>query len=210
MDGRGLYKKIKEYAPESTALSVLALPLYAFIETELVGMSSVVSFKSRLFTTLGNYVSVPLFMGARDYTKDQAGINKETSEENHTKHDRVFAAVSATIVKPFVYRVLAGETDWEKIMYGTLATTAASVVLGPAALKFMDYYKYLIRDEHPKRNFEILKNKESVFRRRVAFGLVAASLALTTTIYTASINNLEGLLGETNQSSVIEIKKEKE
>lgn len=179
--------KVKERAVETTAVITLFTPLLATIETRIAEMTNHVSIKSRIGNGLLNFLTIPLILEGREYSKSLFKITEQTPERTKKLHDSLYASAVALITKPAVY-IAAGESDWQKILLGTGIGMAIGYVIGSPVLYFVDVFKDLVGIKASERTPKWINKFSKNAKKRIAAGIIVASLGLTALIYSLNHN----------------------
>ncbi|MBR9682944.1 hypothetical protein GOV03_00185 [Candidatus Woesearchaeota archaeon] len=198
------YAVVKKMIIETTAVTAMALPIYAGLETFVADMSWEISLKARIGAIFLNYLFVPIGMKGREISKNLFKIDNQKSKGKlNSLHDALYVAAGSMLIKPALY-ISVGETDIKKIAVGTLATMAAGFAMGPIGLYLVDTFKDLTNVEPFERIPKVLKNKKPSFKKKVAAGFLAASIALTGLIYAlAPKKPNQEYLNQVNEEQVI-------
>lgn len=175
--------ELKRHFCDSTAITTLFLPLHAFYETFGVGMSNAVSFNSRLMNTGLTYAFLGSFTKIRDFSKERIFKIKESAREIYQyAHDGLFAATCIVGLKPLVY-LASGETDWKKILFGTLGSVGIGSLLAGPTCHLVDIYRDLIGIRESERTPNFLQAQPPKIKKTIATAALSTSLALTGLIY---------------------------
>lgn len=182
MKGKIIYE-VKRHLSDATAIMTIANPVYSFIETQFAGMSDPVSIKSRILNTGLVYGGLASLAKLRDASLKLFGLDKNSRNLSRLIHDIAFAGTFVLGIKPVVYLV-SGETDWKKIAIGTGGGMLATGLTSGAVGYLMDTYREIFGLKEEQRMHEILRRQKPRVKKAVVAGLVALSLAVTTSVYT--------------------------
>ena len=174
--------EIKRHLSDVTSIATVCNPIYATLETCVVGMSDLVSIKSRLMNTGLLYAGLASLTKIRDYTKKLFGITKKSREIAKGVHDVLFAAVFIVGLKPLIY-LAAGESDWRKITLGTLGSLGVGAAIAWPLGRFVDGYRELLGVEETGRLPEFVEKRSSRTKKTLAALLTGAAVAVTAAVY---------------------------
>ena len=184
---RKIGKALAYHIVDTTALNTAANPIIGGLEVTAYGMSEDVSLNARLFASVVGYLGVAsLLSRGRDLSRSIFKINDKTKEKVQQIHDGAFIAAFNAFFAPIMY-AYSGETDFKKIVYGTLGVIGATAILGGYSIDvFRDLtgLKDCERSSYPDL---IKKNKPSLKKGLAAF-LVGASIAINAGIYALTPN----------------------
>lgn len=171
--------ELRRHITDAFAISTVYNPVQAAIETLGAGMPDAVSIKSRLINSGLVFGGLASLSKLRDYSMERWGITKETPRKYRALHDALFAVPFVLALKPLVY-LASGSTDLSQIAVGTAGTTATAMALTPVLGFAVDSFRKL---NNVPENYLIPRKKSSTLKKTIAAGLVAASIALTSTVY---------------------------
>ena len=180
-------KEVKKRFVESSAILILATPITVALETLAAGMTDEVSLKSRVGSVINIYGLIPIAMKGRELTRKAAGITDQSSRKVRDLHDACYGLAYSAIIRPAIY-LASGERDLEKILWGTLLTSAASFVIAPAALGYVDVFKDLVGEEPSERTPKWLRNRSPAAKKCITGGLITTSAAATSLVYILTQN----------------------
>ncbi|MFH1770015.1 MAG: hypothetical protein ABH828_00485 [archaeon] len=184
------YKGVfEEKFHQSTITTTMFMPIYAALETAVVGMADWVSIKSRSFSALYVYMAVPLILKGRDKLHEKLGIDENTAKKVRNKVDGLYALSLSIITKPLIY-IASGERNGWKIAGGTLLTMGIGYGFGPKLLNFIDNFDMCLRGVSNNNMYSWLKKKSVKTRKKFAVGFVASMIALTYLVYTVTPDKL--------------------
>ncbi len=178
MDKETIKHELKRHLVDSTAMVTIATPLYASLETMVVGMSNSVSLNSRALGAAITYAGLGSLTKIRDLSKNMLGINKKSKEIAHGLHDVLFTAAAVVGTKPLIY-LASGESDWKKIAFATLATVGAGAAIAYPGGYLLDNYREILGIKEAGRVPEFLK-KQSPAVQKTAVAVVTTGAMLTT------------------------------
>ncbi|HLC58532.1 MAG TPA: hypothetical protein VJI68_01595 [Candidatus Nanoarchaeia archaeon] len=129
-----------------------------------------------------------LIAGGRRFSERKFGITDQTNEGIRSIHDVSVLLGVNLIINPIFY-ALAGETDPEKIFYGTLSTSALSALIAPVFGAMISVYEDLTEIQKCERKWypKVLSDLNSKTKKMVVAGLTAASVVTTLGLY--ELNN---------------------
>ncbi|MFH1649674.1 MAG: hypothetical protein ABIA93_03940 [Candidatus Woesearchaeota archaeon] len=167
----------KKLAPLATGAVIFFNPIGAGIESA-IGLSWDVSLKSRVVTTSTTYLLLPAVIEGRILYYARKGVDLSDTNITITSTDRKIAGIASLVIRPIVY-LSAGETDWKKIAFGSVATAAVSAALGPKVLRILD--KYLVDPASivPERAKQWAENTGVHTRHTLNAVLIAGSILAT-------------------------------
>lgn len=198
----GLYQKLKSYVVDNTSLLVESTPVFAAFETQIANMTSNVSLNTRLGAALLGFAGIGTALAkGRDYSRKLFGISEISSESNQFMHDTIYLAAFNLVASPILYRYIGGETDLEKIAWGTGLSILIGGLNGPAIGYAIDAGRDLAGLEENKRASypKFIKRQNNLVKKSIATLAIAGSLGLTAGLY--SINPNDNI----NQKSSTEI-----
>ena len=186
-------ERIRQHLTDSTAIILESTPIFAALETCLVGMSSNVSMNARLCAAGLGYAGLGFVYGkGRDVWRKMLRVTQESKERYQAFSDLTYPIVFNSIAGPLVY-YFSGARNLKEIVWGT----GAGIVLGAANGWFIGYaidtfrdltgFKECTRSSYPA----IVKRQSQKIKAGLAALLVAGSLGLTSELY--SINNSKQL-----------------
>ncbi len=183
MNKDSLVYEVKRHLSDSTAIVTMANPIYAGIETLVVGMSNDVSIDSRLINTGLTFAGLGSVTKIRDYSKRVFKIGKESKEYIKGLHDIVFASAFIVGIKPMVY-VLSGETDWKKIALATGISVLSGMAMAYPMGYLVDSYRQLTGVEDTGRLPQFIEKQSSATKKTLAAMLTTGSVIVAGAIYT--------------------------
>lgn len=180
-------EKFKEYVKnnvvDSTAMLAVATPVFAGLETLVLGMSNEVSSHARLLTAGLGYVGFGYAITkGRDVYRKAVNVNDKSKKRTQLIHDTVYGALFNLVIGPPFY-LLAGARDLTEIIGGTLIGMGYGLVSGSLMGYSIDTYRDLTGIKESQRLPSFIKKKSSKFKLGVAAMITAASIALTSGIY---------------------------
>ena len=116
-------------------------------------------------------------------------------------HDTIYLAAFNLVASPILYRYIGGETDLEKIAWGTGLSILIGGLNGPAIGYAIDAGRDLAGLEENKRMSypKFIKRQNNLVKKSIAALAIAGSLGLTAGLYNINPND------NTNQKSSTEI-----
>jgi len=174
--------EVKRHLSDATSIATFMNPLYAGLETCVIGMSDPVSIKSRLINLGLLYGGLASLTKIRDYSKKLFGITKSSREIAKGIHDVLFVGAFVLGIKPMVY-LAAGEGDWKKIVLGTLGGVVVAGGLAWPLGRFVDGYRELFGIEETGGLPEIIKKRSSKTKKTLAALITGAAAAATMAVY---------------------------
>jgi hypothetical protein len=182
MNKEKLKYEVKRHLSDSTAIVTMTNPIYACLETMVIGMSNGVSINSRMINTGLVYTGLGSLTKLRDFTKKIFGIGRESKEYVKGLHDVLFAGTFIVGIKPLVY-LASGETDWKKIALAT----GLSVLVGGAVAYPMGYlvdsYRDLTGIEKSGRLPNAIEGQSPKVKKTLAALLTAGSVGAAGLVY---------------------------
>jgi hypothetical protein len=182
MNKEKLKYEMKRHLSDSTAIMTVANPIYATLETMVVGMTDRVSMQSRVINTGLLYAGMGSLTKLRDFSKKIFKIGKESKEYVKGLHDVLFAATFIVGIKPLVY-FASGETDLKKIALATgLGILTGSAVAYPVGY-LVDAYRNLTGVEKSGRLPYAVEKQSPKFKKTLATLLTVGSIGATGLVY---------------------------
>lgn len=190
-------KSFKQHLAETTGgIVTVALPLYASLETNLVCMSHLESMHTRTAAVLAGFGGLAfLYSKGRNfyhnlYKKDE---NFSTSWGNFREF--TYGGIFNALVAPILYSVpaiLSGEQiNTQVLSYTTMTATALGAITGSIIGPSMDIYRDLYGFKESKLLSEKIAKLPPRLKKLFATGLTAVSLALTSSIYRFTEDNIK-------------------
>jgi len=174
----------------STAMLAESTPLFVAFETQVAGMTNEVSLNTRLSIVSLTYLGLGYVYGlGRRYLRRAFGITEESRETKQTLHDTIYTATFNALISPPLY-LIAGETDLEKIVIGTLCATGFGSINGSPlgyavdSLEDLTSLKECNRPSYPA----FLKKMNSKVKYGLAILLVTGSIGITSWVYSINPN----------------------
>ncbi len=176
-------KNLTKYVAENTAIVSFITPVFAGLETILIGMDNNDSIRARVIGIAAVYLGIgTLYSRGRDKFREKFNVNSGDSESKIQFYDTLYGFVFNLAVAPTFY-YLAGCRDLKEILMGSATGITIGVTTAAAIGYAIETYKDLIGVETSKRlpNFiSKLNAREKVF---LATLLTTGSLAATCEIY---------------------------
>ena len=174
---------LKSHIVDSTAILASTNPLFAGLETMLLGMSDEVSLNARLLATGLTYGGFGFLISkGRDLYRKLMNVNENTKESTQKFHDALYMGLFQLGIAPAFYYV-AGARDLNQIIGGTLTATAFGLSSGALVGYAIDSYRNLTGIKESPRIPETIKNKSSKFKLVLAAAITAASIVLNAGVY---------------------------
>ena len=174
--------EVKRHLSDSTAIATMANPIYACLETMVVGMTDEVSMNSRLINTGTVYAGLGSLTKLRDYSKRRFNITKKSKEQVKGIHDIIFAGIFIVGIKPVVY-LASGETDWKKIAIATGFGVLTGIVAAYPTGLFVDAYRDLTGVEESGRLPKVIERQSQKVKKTLAALLAASSVGAVWLVY---------------------------
>jgi hypothetical protein len=174
---------LKTHLVDSTAMNVICNPLFAGLETLVLGMSDKLSFNARLLGTGLTYAGMG-FLAAkgRDIYRKILNITDKTNEKTQIVHDAIYGGLwNLVIAPPFYYA--AGVDDIEKIIGGTAISITFGLTSGSLIGYAIDFYRDLTNIKSSERVHSSIRGKSSKFKLGLAAAITATSIALNALVY---------------------------
>ncbi|MFH1649951.1 MAG: hypothetical protein ABIA93_05360 [Candidatus Woesearchaeota archaeon] len=179
-----LRKLMQRNISDATGFSVVAVPSNAILETLIPpGVSDLESMKTRgivmatLYLGLGRVIAKNM-----DWSRGKFHLDPEKDVGRTWLHDAGYTLALTMLVNPPIY-YLSGVHDTEDLFWKTLEVGVLAVAAGGAMGYCKDVFGELAGLQPRKRLSENMYNAPIRTRRAVMAGIVATSIALTTTIY---------------------------
>lgn len=178
--------KLKYHLVDSTSLLAESTPFFAAYEKGLARMSDELSINARLFAVGLTYFGCMgyAFAKGRDLYRKFLNITGETKEKVQALHDSLYTGLFNSVAAPLIY-FACGSRDVKEIAIGTGCGVGLGLVNGAPMGYAIDVFRDLTglgnceRKTYP--NF--IKKQSPKIKKAIAVGLVAASLAVTSGIY---------------------------
>jgi hypothetical protein len=178
-------ENLKEHLVVTTALLTECTPIYSAFETLVAGMSDTVSINARLFVTKLSYLGLGwAFTKGRSISRDYFSITEQTKEKIQSLHDAAYATTFNMVLGPAIYYA-CGARDTKEIAVGTLCAMGIATINGAPAGYAIDISKDLTGLEPCERKYypNFIKKQSPNIKKTIAAGLVAASIGLSSLIY---------------------------
>ena len=176
-------KNLTKYLAENTAIISFVTPVFAGLETMLIGMNNDDSIRARAISTAAVYCGLgTLYSRGRDKFRKKFNVNSDDSETRIQLYDIFYGFVFNIFAAPTFY-YLAGCRDLKEIFMGAATGIAIGITTAGATGYSIEAYRALTGVETSKRlpNFvSKLSAREKVF---LATLLTTISLASTCEIY---------------------------
>ena len=182
MNKEKLKYELKRQLSDSTAIATMANPIYAGLETMVVGMSDGISMNSRMINTGLLYMGLGSLTKLRDFSKRLFKIGRDSKEYVKGIHDVVFAGTFIVGIKPLVY-LASGETDWKKIALATGISVLTGVAVAYPMGYLVDAYRDLAGIEKSGRLPNIIERQSPKFKMTLATLLTTTSVGAVGLIY---------------------------
>ncbi|MEK6891075.1 MAG: hypothetical protein AABX03_02965 [Nanoarchaeota archaeon] len=181
----------KYYLVDSTSGLTESTPIFAAFETQIVGMSPEVSMNARLYTAGLTYLGTGyLFAKGRDSWRSMLNVNDESSNKVQGITDSLYGGLFTLAICPPLY-MLSGSRDFKEIALASVVSAGLATFNGFFAGYAIDLGRDLTGVKESARIPKTIKNRSKTFKRTLALGLVAASLALTAGVYSLSENKIQ-------------------
>lgn len=179
--------KLKEgleyHLVDSTAAISVTTPLFAALETSIIGMSDEVSLNARLIAAGVTYGGLGfLIPKGRDLWRSYFNITDETKERKQQLHDTAYLMAINLPIAPSFYLV-AGARDQIEITIGTLFALGFAATAGGPLGYTIDAFRDLAGIKPSKRLPEIIRGQTSKVKKALGVATVAGLLGLTAGIY---------------------------
>lgn len=174
--------EVKRHFSDATAITTIMTPVYATLETIVVGMSDNVSLNSRFISTALNYGGLASLTKLRDVSKKLFKIGKDTKESVKGIHDILFAITFIGTIKPLIY-LASGAKDFKEIAFATGVSLIAGALAAYPTGYLVDVYRDLLGVEESGRLPKFLQDKTPRTKKTLATVLTAGSIGLTALIY---------------------------
>ena len=179
---------------DSTSLLTTTSPIYASFEVGIAGMSDEVSIKARLMAAgLSYFAGMGWAFGkTRDISRKYFKINDQTSEKTQAFHDSLLSGAFNLVVAPIIYYA-CGVSDPKQLAIGTATAIGFGIAQGPLLGYTVDVGRDLVglhsceRRTYPR----LVRNQPPRFKKAIAVGLITASIALMSGIYSLTPNTKE-------------------
>ena len=174
---------LKTYFVDSTAVNAVCNPIFAGLETMVVGMSDDLSLNARLLGTGLTYMGLgTLISKGRDAYRKLVKVNENTREGLQQLHDSIYMGLFLLGFEPLFYYA-SGARTIKEIVGGTVAGTLFGLASGGLIGYGMDTFRDLTGIKESARVPKYIRNKSFRFKLGLAATITAASIALTAGIY---------------------------
>jgi len=180
-----LETKIKKYFSDATARVSAINPLYAVVETSLMGLSPEVSIRAKFVGSALNFMGLsPLYSYGRDLSRKALKLDENTSELKNSLFDAVYGFCFSLLASPVSYALSGSQTPEELLKTG-LISGVLNTPMGMIAGYSIDLYRDLLGIEDSKRIPLKIRNQKPLCKKAIAAGLTLGSIALTSAYYKA-------------------------
>ena len=176
-------KSITDYVASCTAIATFTTPVFAGLETKLMGLNIDHSIKARIYGAAGVFLGVGiLYDKGRNFYRKYTGINERNSEKEKQFCDTKYSFLFNLVAGPFFY-YFTGCEDPKKIAIGTVISVALGVTTGGITGYIMDGYKELSGVKKPERLPNIISNLNAREKVLLATLITVGSFGVTNYIY---------------------------
>lgn len=180
---------LKYHVVDSTSGVVSTTPIFAGLETIVLGMSNEVSINARLLATGLSYIGFgSLIAKGRDIYRKRLNINDKTKERTQQIHDSLYGGLLNLLTTPLFYYA-SGARNLKEIIGGTLMGIGFGLAAGGLIGYIIDMGRDLTGIKESARVSEYIRNKNPRFKLSLAAAITAASIALTGAIYKLNSDN---------------------
>ena len=174
---------LKTHFVDSTAMLAASNPIFAGLETMILGMSDEISINARLLAT-GLFYGGEGFLVSkgRDIYRKLVKVNENTKESLQQLHDTIYMGSFCLLTTPAFYYA-AGSRDLKEIVGGTVLSTLFGLTSGGLIGYAIDAYRDLTGIKESPRIPNMVKDMSPKMKLGLVTVLTAASIALTAGIY---------------------------
>ncbi len=179
---------LKNHFVDSTAMLAATSPLFAGLETMVLGMSDEVSINARLLAAGLTYGGLGFFVSkGRDLYRKLANVDDNTKERVQKLHDSVYMGLFQFMMAPPFYYA-AGSRNMDEIIGGMATATAFGLVSGGFVGYAIDAYRDLTGIKQTHRIPDLIKNMGPKMKLGLVMAITAASIALNAVVYELTNN----------------------
>jgi hypothetical protein len=179
----GLENKIKQHFCDATATSSALNPVYAVIETTLMGFSPKVSFNAKLTGTAINYLGLAsVYSRTRDRVKKYFNIEESTPGWKKSAFDSLYGFGFTMAVSSPIYMVsglMCGEADIKKSIAASGISCLMNIPLGVVNGYAIDCFRDLTGMKESNRIPRCIGKLPKAMKKGIASVLVGSSIAAT-------------------------------
>src|SRR3990172_5942422 len=170
---------LKTHFVDSTAMLAVSNPIFAGLETMILGMSDDLSINARFLATGLFYAGEGFLVSkGRDIYRKMVKVNENTKESLQQLHDAIYVGSFCLAITPAFYYI-AGSRDLTEIIGGTVLSTLFGLTSGGPIGYTIDAYRDLTGIKESPRIPLSIKNKSSKFKLGLATAITAATITLT-------------------------------
>ena len=168
---------------DSTAVNAVCNPIFAGLETVVIGMSDDLSLSARLLGTGLTYAGLgTLISKGRDAYRKLVKVNENTREGIQQLHDSIYMGLFCLGFDPLFYYA-AGARDIEDIVGGTITGTLFGLTSGGLIGYAMDTFKDLTGIKESSRIPLSIKNLSPKMKLGLVTAITTATIAINAGIY---------------------------
>jgi hypothetical protein len=184
MGFRNFFRKatlgLEKHFVNTTATISLTNPIYAVVETTVMGMPDYVSLDAKLYGSALYYFPLGFaYAEGMKLSRKKFKLSQESPKKKLRTHDKIYSTLFSLAVTPPIYALSGSNWTWPELFFKTSVVLGVSWVIGDSLGLANDVCRDLNGLEESPRLPSLIKNQHPLAKKSLFWAYATASAAAT-------------------------------